>query len=128
MVTIMDKEIRMEMHQIEKVNQNYKQNPEYFRTEFKESILNKKVLLGMWPTEALLAGGGGSYRVKADEKVWPVNTNPMQIIQAQSLKPDNSHIEIGFYNDHQFDKEIACKFRATFEQGICIDIKEIENA
>ncbi len=39
MVTIMDKGILMKKHQIEEVNKNYKQNPEYFRTEFKESII-----------------------------------------------------------------------------------------
>lgn len=106
------------------VNENYTNATEYFRSEFREAILQKQVVKGMWPTEALLAGGGGSYRVNADEKVWSKNSNPMDVMRAQSLKPDNSQIEIVFFNCYQFAQNKHCKFTAFFTRGVCTDIKE----
>nr|VFK19799.1 MAG: hypothetical protein BECKLFY1418C_GA0070996_10639 [Candidatus Kentron sp. LFY] len=106
------------------VIKNYKETPEYFRPKFRESIMQRKVVIGMWPTEALLAGGGGIYRVKADKNFWPKNSDPMQVMRDQSLHPDNSHIEITFHNTHQFSQDKLRKFTAYFEQGMCVEIKD----
>lgn len=106
------------------VTENYNNAGDYFRVEFKDAIIKRVVSIGMWPTEALLAGGGGIYRVKADENHWAKNSNPMQVMRAQSLNPDESSIEIDFYNDYQFGKETPQKFTAYFECGICVEIKE----
>lgn len=35
--------------------------PKYYREQFREPIKARKVVLGMWPREALLAAGGGVY-------------------------------------------------------------------
>ena len=106
------------------VSENYKDAPEYFCSKFREDILQGKIVKGMWPTETLLAGGGGVYKVKEDVNVWSKGSNPMEVMKAQSLKPDNSAIEITFQNSNQFIQDKPCKFTVFFGQGVVVDIKE----
>src|SRR5690606_16358409 len=84
--------------------------PECFRKEFRDSINKRVVIKGMWPTEALLAGGGGIYRVKADPKNWERGANPMMVMKAQCTSPDESKIEIDFQNAYQFSDGEVRKF------------------
>lgn len=79
----------------------------------------------MWPTEALLAGGGGIYKVKADEKIWPKGSDPLKVMQAQSTEPDDSAIEITFKNSWQFEGYGTSIFVVTFKNGLAVDIKNI---
>jgi uncharacterized linocin/CFP29 family protein len=106
------------------VDKEYSEAPECYREKFRESIYSRKVVEGMWPTEALLAGGGGLYRVKADEKKWEKGSNPMIVLKAQCTEPDNSEIEIDFQNSYQFTDGVVKKFTTRFEKGIAVEIKE----
>jgi hypothetical protein len=47
--------------------------------------LEGRFLLGMAPAEAHMTGGAFTYQVIADEKVWPPNSDPIQVMWAQSI-------------------------------------------
>lgn len=86
------------------VEREYKMHIKYYRDRYKKSILQKIIAKGMWPTEAFLAVGGGTYRVKADKNVWPESSNPISVMQMQSIKPDENEILSNFatkVNSHQ---------------------------
>jgi hypothetical protein len=106
------------------VDKEYFGAPECFREEHRRSIYERKVIKGMWPTEALLAGGGGIYRVTADPKKWKIGSNPMSVMKAQCTDPDESKIEIDFQNSYQFADGVVRKFTVQFENGIITEIKE----
>ncbi|MCB2261718.1 MAG: hypothetical protein LGR52_02075 [Candidatus Thiosymbion ectosymbiont of Robbea hypermnestra] len=106
------------------VDKEYSEVPECYREKFRESIYIRKVVEGMWPTEVLLAGGGGLYRVKADDKKWEKGSNPMVVMKAQCTEPDNSEIEIDFQNSYQFAAGDVRKFTVRFKNGIAVEIKE----
>jgi len=106
------------------VDDEYLAAPHLYRRAFRDAIRKRRVVKGMWPTEALLAAGGGVYRVKADPSKWVKGTNPMQVILAQCTHPDNSLIEIVFQNFYQFPCGTLKKFTACFENGLVTEIKE----
>lgn len=108
------------------VEREYKTHKKYYRDKYKESILQKIIVKGMWPTEAFLAGGGGTYRVKADKNVWSESSNPISVMQMQSIKPDESEIIIQFCNKSQFSSENDIVFEVIFKMGIAenINIKQ----
>lgn len=107
------------------VAKNYSDSPQYFRKEFREAINNRKVVIGMWPTEALLAGGGGVYKVRADGHFWPKGSDPFEVLKAQSIRPDNTEIEIVFENNFQFQSAKTCKFSVRFKNGLVVNIEKI---
>lgn len=109
---------------VDVVNENYLVNKDFYREEFKSEILNRRVVKGMWPTEAMLAGGAAIYKVKADEKVWPSGSDPFNVMRAQCFNPDDSGIEMSFNNCHQFESLIPCRFVVVFKNGIVAEIKE----
>lgn len=51
--------MKMQENYRDMVDREYILAPEYYRQEFIDSINKRVVVQGMWPTEALLAGGGG---------------------------------------------------------------------
>ena len=67
---------------------------------------------------------GGVYKVKSDESVWPKGSNPMEVMRAQSLAPDDSDIKITFQNSQQFENGQLRKFMVCFDHGVVTDIKE----
>jgi hypothetical protein len=94
---------------------------EHIAPDKQEAILEQKVILGMTPYEADLAAGSFRYGVQADPK-WPRDTDPLRIIYAQSLEPDNSKIFMIFETDTQFTREGKTAFRVDFEQGLAVKI------
>lgn len=86
-------------------------------------ILEQRVVLGMSPYEAKLAAGAFRYGVEADPK-WPPNTDPIKIIYAQSLQPDESKIFMIFETETQFPGEGRKLFRVDFEHGKAVGISE----
>lgn len=102
----------------DQVEENYRSSPEYYREKYKSYIIDGKIVKGMWPTEALLAGGGGIYRVKADKNVWPENSDPIRVMQRQSIKQDGSEITIQFCNKSQFSSDEDVIFEVIFKRGI----------
>jgi hypothetical protein len=99
------------------IENNYKLDPKHYREKYKDYIIQGKIVEGMWPTEALLAGGGGTYRVKADKNVWPENSDPIRVMQNQSIKQDESEIIIQFCNKSQFSSENDVIFEVIFKMG-----------
>jgi len=90
--------------------------------EAREHILVQRVVLGMSPFEALLAGGAFVFRVEPDRKVWPIGTDPYRIIYGQSHTPDDSKIWMTFENETQFPGEGRKAFTVEFERGKAIKI------
>ena len=90
--------------------------------EAREHILVQRVVLGMSPFEALLAGGTFVFRVQPDRKVWPSDTDPYEIIYGQSHTPDDSKIWMTFETEIQFPGEGRKAFTVEFERGKAIKI------
>ena len=93
--------------------------------EARENILVQRVILGMSPFEARLAGGKFIFGVEADKKVWPSGTDPHTIIDTQSIAPDDSKIWMTFQNETQFPGEGRKSFNVQFERGKAIVIKKL---
>lgn len=68
-------------------------------------ILNQRILIGMSPYEAKLAGGAFYYKIESDSKVWPPRSDPYVVMDMQSLQPDESKIWMTIQNDTQFPGE-----------------------
>ena len=100
------------------------EHPNSYRKEFEDDIERGVIVLGMTPFEAKLAGGAFYYKVQADSAVWKEHTDPMQVMWAQSERPDNSEIEIIFQNETQ-DKGILTKFQVSFNKGLVAQINNI---
>lgn len=106
------------------VDNQYYNCPEYYREEFRDDVECGKVVLGMWPTEALLAGGGGIFRVDADPLKWDSNYDPVIVMKSQCQFPDESKIEIDFQNHSQGGDKLIRKFTVQFVKGVAKTIKE----
>lgn len=100
--------------------------PTAVQKELQEKALNQQVAVGMDPYIARIAGGSCSYRVIADPSVWPINADPLEIMNAQALRPDASRIWLYFENSTQFQTEYKVQFVAYIEKGRVIDISRIE--
>lgn len=94
---------------------------EYIPLDKQKAILNQKVVIGMSPYEAKLAAGAFKYGLQADPK-WPPNTDPLRIIYAQSLHPDDSKIFMIFETETQFPGEGRVAFRVDFKRGKAVKI------
>ena len=93
--------------------------------EARENILVQRVVLGMSPFEARLAGGAFIFSVEADKKVWPSGTDPYMVMDTQSIVPDDSKISMTFQNETQFPGEGRRRFTVEFERGKAIVIKKL---
>lgn len=81
-----------------------------------------EITLGMNPYEAHLAGGAYAFRVIADPKHWKEDADPYNVIQAQTLNPDDSQIWMTFQNETQYPNEGLQAFQVTFQQGKVVEI------
>lgn len=81
------------------------------------AMLCQQITLGIPPYESYLAGGASTFSVQADPEVWPTNSDPYIVIQAQSLHPDKSLISFVFENVTQFPERGLTKFRVDFVDG-----------
>lgn len=82
-----------------------------------KAILLQQITLGIPPYESSLAGGAFTFSVVADSAVWPKDSDPYVVIQAQSLHPDKSRISLSFENSTQFPERGLTKFRVEFVDG-----------
>jgi hypothetical protein len=103
----------------------FRQHPAYFPAQHREPILNGRVLPGMAPFEARLAGGAFVYHVTADRKVWPPGSDPIKVLWAQSDRPDDSRIVMRFNNATQFQDKKERPFVVLFQKGKAVEIKVI---
>jgi hypothetical protein len=81
------------------------------------SILEQKITIGMSPYEAKLAGGAFYYKVEADPEKWPTNSDPLAVIDKQSIAPDESKIWMTFETETQFPGEGKQIFTVYFYNG-----------
>lgn len=63
------------------------------------AILQGQVILGMSPYDAFLAAGEFTFKVMPDKAVWSDASDPYQVMWAQTMNPDDSHIWMTFGND-----------------------------
>jgi hypothetical protein len=99
---------------------------ERFSDEVKRSILEKRIILGMTPEEARLAGGACFYRVQADPKHWPSDGNPLIIMARQTDYPDDSKITLTFHNATQFQSREPVTFRVEIRRGRVTEIVPVD--
>ena len=104
----------------------FAEHPELFPEDRRPSILNGVVLLGMTPFEARLTGGAFAYKVVADKAKWPEHSDPLKVMWAQSMQPDNSEIWMTFKNSSQFPGEGDSSFQVYFEQGRAARIEKLK--
>ena len=100
----------------------FAEQPLYFPTRHRASIMAGRILLGMSPFEARLAGGAFAYKVEPDPRVWRPNTDPFDVMWRQSEVPDDSRIVMTFQNASQFLGEPAQRVAVRFERGQAVEI------
>ena len=105
----------------------FSQHPELFPQDRRPSILSGVVALGMTPFEARLAGGAFAYKVVADTTRWPENSDPLEVMWAQSKQADNSEIWMTFRNNIQFGEQKESSFRVYFQHGLSTIIEKLED-
>lgn len=103
----------------------FSQHPELFPEEFRNSILQGYIEIGMTPFEAKLAGGAFAFKVIADAARWPENSDPYKVMWGQSVFQDNSEIWMTFTNSTQFKNETERTFRVHFRHGKAVEIEPI---
>lgn len=96
-------------------------------TSAQRGILEQKILIGMSPYEAKLAGGAFHYKVEADPKVWPSGANPIVLMDRQSFHPDESKIWMSFQNDTQFSGEGEQRFTVFITNGRVQTIEKLSD-
>lgn len=94
----------------------------------REAILQKRVILGMFPDEAHAAAGQFVYSVTPGKKRREIEkrsgtfTDPLYVIFSQRTHPDSTHIEMTFRNSSQFKTSQLVSFTVTFRQGRAVSI------
>jgi len=93
----------------------------------REAILQHRVILGMFPDEAIAAAGRFRSRVKADKTRWGEDwySQTQEIIYSQRSQPDDSYIDLVFWNRTQFDTPDPVGFKVVFEHGRAASITRI---
>ena len=102
----------------------FAEQPQAARAEVRDEILLGRVVPGMTPYEAKLAGGAFSYRVKPDEAYWSADSDPFTVMWTQTERPDSSVICMRFGNRTQFDSSTTVPFSVVFERGRVKEIKQ----
>jgi hypothetical protein len=108
-------------------NQRYVAERSDLEPEVRQAILQKQIIVGMFPDEAWAAGGSFFCVVQTDEKQWGTNlVPPYRIILAQRSHPDSSKIEMTFRNRTQFGTCKPVPFTVIFNQGRAVSITRNE--
>ncbi|MYM37415.1 hypothetical protein GTP38_24105 [Duganella sp. FT94W] len=118
-VSVSDKDQQLVL-EMEKIFEKY---PEKFTPEIQQKFRARQIAVGMDPYLAHLAGGAFSFKVDADPLKWPIHADPQQVMWAQAMHPDNSHIWMTFENNTQFPAEGKTGFVVYVESG---KVKTIE--
>ena len=91
----------------------------------RESILAEKIVLGMTPYDAHLAGGAFAFKVIADPAKWEKNADPYKVMWAQSINTDESQIWMTFENNSQYSAEGKQYFQVFFKNGKAVEITKL---
>ena len=111
---------------MKKISEMMEKHPEYFPKPMQDAIKQGKVVEGMTPHQAHLAGGAYFFRVIPDPEFWEQDADPYIVMQAQSTRPDKSQIWMTFQNTTQYSGTGIQTFQVTFEQGKVTDVKNIQ--
>lgn len=103
----------------------FEQHPECFPENRRTAVLKGIIELGMTPFEAKLTAGTFTYRVIADPTHWPEHSDPINVMWAQSVSPDNSEIWMTFKNMTQFSNRAEQIFRVHFTHGKAVEIERL---
>ena len=103
-------------------------HPEKFSSEIIAAYRAKRIVPGMDPYLASRAGGAYQYRVEADPAKWATDYDPLRVIQAQAMHPDQSKIWMTFENSTQFPGQAGTRFKVTVEHGTVVAIEKISPA
>jgi hypothetical protein len=117
--------ITAEQERVKNANEVFDANPTHFTKTLRETILKGTVTLGIDPYSAQLAGGAFFYKVVADTRFWPSGSDPMNVMWAQTFKPDQSEIWMTFKNKTQFSSKQDIQFRVYFENGRSVKIEKL---
>ena len=97
----------------------------------REAILQHRVILGMFPDEAIAATSGHRQpyvmAVKPDPARWPEGSAPERVIWFERAHPDNSKIDINFWTRTQFDTTNLVGFKVVFTHGRATSITRIRS-
>ena len=98
-------------------------------TKTREAILAHRVILGMFPDEAIAATAGHRQpyvsAVKADPTRWPEGAPSDQVLWYERAHPDDSKIQITFWTRTQFDTTNLVGFQVIFDHGRATSITRI---
>jgi hypothetical protein len=105
----------------------FREHPDLIPVRFQQDILAGRVVLGMTPYAADLAGGAFDFRIVADEKNWRPGADPYDVMRSQGARPDDSQIWMTFRNDTQYPGDGATKFRVFIKGGKVLEIEKLPN-
>jgi hypothetical protein len=95
----------------------------------REAIRQHRVILGMFPDEAIAATADHRqpyvFAVKPDPAQWTKGSDPEQVIWSERAHPDNSKIEINFWTRTQFDTTNLVGFKVVFTHGKATSIARL---
>ena len=117
--------VQLDQKRLEFAKETIQQYGDKISQQTQENILEQRIVLGMSPYEAYMAGGAFAFKVQADPSKWPGNANPYHVMWAQTTRPDNSRIWMTFETTTQFPEKENTRFRVFFEQGKAIEIVEL---
>ena len=75
-----------------------------------------------------LQGGILASGYKLIRKDWPAGTDPLRVMWAQTLHPDESKIRMTFRNDTQFPEEGIQSFSVDFINGKAVSINKAQSS
>ena len=93
--------------------------------EIKHAIRKGKIILGMCPEDARIAGGRCemAYSSFVPDPRWGENPNPLDVMLAQRNNPDSSCFTLMFQNRTQFKTNDPVAFSVFFEKGRSVRIE-----
>jgi len=103
----------------------FEKYPNAVSKDLQKKILALQIDVGMDPYMARLAGGVCSFKITPDREKWHPGANPYQVMDAQSLHPDNSEIWLTFQNDTQYPGRGLTTFTVLLVNGRVAKIEEI---
>ena len=121
-----DSSLRLNQEALDLALEKIRLHGDKIPAETQKNILIQRVVEGISPNEARLAGGAFFFKVEADTKVWPPHSDPLVVMNRQSVAPDDSKIWMTFQNETQFPAEGMRRFTVEFARGKAVKITKAQ--
>lgn len=112
--------------------------------QYRKAILEGRILVGMFPDEAVAAGGPFVYIIKANDSTMTSCADiryyfgyqanppshpriPPDMLWRQRNNPDGTQIQLNFNNKTQFDTGTPTGFKVVFQNGRVASIEKMAN-